>query len=230
MSPTTDRPRAHTMSFCRRDLILSLGASVTLTAAACGRSNATATQAQNEPVPRPDLYNCEGCEAVGEVPFESLGYSTRLYRPTDEGQRLQVTGRVLTTDGAAASGVVIYAHHTNAGGLYADGTNHSVWSRRHGRFRGWVRTDQDGRYRFETIKPAPYPSETIPAHIHMFVGEPGRPPYYIDDLVFEGEFGVDQAYRAKQEFRGGSGIVRLVQSADGDLAAERDIRLERHPE
>ena len=70
---------------------------------------------------------------------------------------------------------------------------------------------------------------TIPAHVHLFLREPGRRPYYIDDVVFDGEFGVDAAYRARQEGRGGSGIVRLDRTPDGTLTAVRDIRLERHP-
>lgn len=217
------------MSINRRDLTFSLGATVTLAAAACGRPSAIGAPAQRASVVRPDLYNCEGCEAVGEVVASSLGHTARLYRDAQDGQRLQLTGRVLTTDGAAASDVVIYVHHTNARGLYADGTDDTIWSRRHGRFRGWVRTGQDGRYSFETVKPAPYPTNTMPAHIHLFIGEPGHPPYYIDDVVFDGEFGVDQAYRARQELRGGSGLVRLERTTGDGLIARRDILLERHP-
>jgi protocatechuate 3,4-dioxygenase beta subunit len=62
------------------------------------------------------------------------------------------------------------------------------------------------------------------------VGEPGRRPYYIDDIVLAGAFLVDEAYRARQELRGGSGIVTLARSADGTLLARRDIVLERHGE
>ncbi len=70
---------------------------------------------------------------------------------------------------------------------------------------------------------------SMPAHVHLFVGEPGRRPYYVDDTVFDGEFGVEDAYRRRQELRGGSGIVRLTRAADGVLEAVRDIRLELHP-
>lgn len=125
--------------------------------------------------------------------------------------------------------MVIYAHHTNAAGLYANGTPETTWSRRHGRLRGWVRSDAQGRYAFDTIKPAPYPDMTMPAHVHLFLQEPGRRAYYIDDVVFDGAFGVDAAYRARQELRGGSGIVRLGRTADGTWTAVRDIRLEHHP-
>jgi protocatechuate 3,4-dioxygenase beta subunit len=69
----------------------------------------------------------------------------------------------------------------------------------------------------------------MPAHVHLFVGEPGRRPYYIDDVVFDGAFGVTAAYRKACELRGGNGIVRLERSGDGTLLARRDIRLEIHP-
>jgi protocatechuate 3,4-dioxygenase beta subunit len=183
-----------------------------------------------QPAARPNLYHCEGCEAVGERKAGTLPATVELAGPGEPGERMILTGRVLTADGAApAAGVVIYAHHTNNDGLYANGSHESTWSRRHGRLRGWAHTDADGRYTFNTIKPAPYPDRTMPAHVHLFVGEPGRRPYYIDDVVFDGEFGVTPAYRKACELRGGNGIVRLERSANGVLLAHRDIRLEPHP-
>ena len=183
-----------------------------------------------QPVARPDLYNCEGCEAVGERPPAGLSATVALAGPQEPGERMILTGRVLAADGTTpAAGVIIYAHHTNNAGLYANGSTESIWSRRHGRLRGWARTGADGLYTFQTIKPAPYPDRTMPAHVHLFVGEPGRPPYYIDDVVFEGEFGVTTAYRKACELRGGDGVIRLGRSGDGTLLARRDIRLEVHP-
>jgi protocatechuate 3,4-dioxygenase beta subunit len=125
--------------------------------------------------------------------------------------------------------VVIYAHHTNAAGRYADGTGETIWSRRHGRLRGWVKTVGDGRYEFRTIKPGIYPGRDNPAHIHLFVAEPGRRPYWIDDVVFAGEFGVDQRYRRERENQGGAGIVTLRRASNQTWLARRDIVLEVHP-
>lgn len=180
--------------------------------------------------PRADLYACEGCEATAERDPSALSSAAVLAGPGEPGQRMILTGRVVGVDGVTpAAGVILYAHHTNAQGLYANGSEESVWSRRHGRLRGWVKTGPDGLYRFETIKPEPYPDRTLPAHVHLFLKEPGRGPYYIDDVVFEGEFKVDAAYRAAQELRGGSGIVRPVPTPDGGIRVVRDIRLEAHP-
>ena len=179
---------------------------------------------------RAGLYNCEGCEAVDERDPARLGSTTQIAGPDEPGPRLLVTGRVTTPDGTTpAAGVIIYAHHTNIDGLYANGDDESEWSRRNGRLRGWVKTDANGRYSFLTIKPSPYPDMMGPAHVHLMIGEKGKRRYYVDDVVFAGEFGVTEDYRRNQELRGGSGTVTLRDNGNGVLVAERDIILERHP-
>ncbi|WP_174475959.1 intradiol ring-cleavage dioxygenase [Myxococcus sp. CA033] len=212
----------------RRSVVLGLGScAVSVVACTC------AVPAEAVPVAprvRAQLYACEGCEAVAERVPERLVPTVRLASAEEPGERMTLTGRVLSAQSREpVAGVVIYAHHTNAAGLYANGTRESEWSRRHGRLRGWARTGGDGVYTFETIKPAPYPNDTLPAHVHLFIGEPGRPAYHVDDVVFDGEFGVTPRYREKQELRGGSGIVKLSRTASGVWLARRDIVLERHP-
>lgn len=180
--------------------------------------------------PRVDLYQCEGCEGVYERDPTALEWRDDMASPDEPGERMVLRGRVFETDGVTpASGVIVYAYHTNAEGYYANGSNETEWSRRHGRLRGWVKSAGDGRYEFRTVKPAPYPGQTFPAHIHLTVLEPGRTPYWIDDVVFRGEFGVTPAYEASRENRGGGGIVTLTRQ-DGVWIAIRDIILERHPE
>ncbi|MFC5344472.1 hypothetical protein ACETK8_11670 [Brevundimonas staleyi] len=212
----------------RRGFALGLTATGAL-AAACSRATSATSEAGEFQV-RPDLYACEGCEAVAETDPAGLSWTATLAGATEPGERMRLSGQVFAVDGfTPAPNVIVYAHHTNAEGLYANGAPDTVWSRRHGRLRGWVKTNADGRYAFDSIKPAPYPDMSMPAHVHLFVGEPGRRPYYIDDAVFDGEFGVDEAYRRCQELRGGSGIMRLKRGSDGVLEAVRDIRLEPHP-
>ena len=192
--------------------------------------NLTAQPLEPRRAARADLYNCEGCEAVGERPKTARAATVQLAGPDEPGERMILTGRVLAADGKTpAAGVVIYAHHTNHTGLYTNGSDETTWSRRHGRLRGWAVTGADGRYTFRTIKPAIYPDRSMPAHVHLFVGEPGRRPYYIDDVVFDDEFGVTPAYRKGCELRGGSGIIKLSRTSEGALLAQRDIRLEPHP-
>ncbi|TKD10037.1 hypothetical protein [Polyangium fumosum] len=205
----------------RRQLILGMGGVVALGAcrSADGKSRPSAARA--------DLYQCEGCEGVFER--QPTASSARIAPPGEPGEPLVLAGTVIALDGRPAAGVTIYAYHTNSAGFYANGTPETEWSRRHGRLRGWAKTGADGRYRFETIKPAPYPDRSLPAHVHLTVLEPGRRPYWIDDIVFDDDALVDAAYRRRMENRGGDGIVRLDREADGRLLAVRDILLERHP-
>ena len=194
--------------------------------AGCGGTPAATAEAAI----RADLYQCEGCEGVLERDADTLAAEGRIGPADEPGERLLVSGTVFQPDRRTpARDVVIYAYQTNAEGRYANGSPESEWSRRHGRLRGWVKSGPDGRYSFRTIKPAPYPGETMPAHIHLTVLEPGRQAYWIDDIVFDGEFGVTGEYRAQMTDRGGNGIVPVTRASDGTLAVTRDIILERHP-
>ncbi len=214
------------MNVDRRTLMIGLPAGLL-----CGCNGvATSRQPAAARAVRPDLYQCEGCEGALERSPSSLTPNTAMAPPGEPGEPMSLVGRVLNSDGVTpAAGVIIYAYQTNAAGLYAGGSSETEASRRHGRLRGWVRTGADGRYRFSTIKPAPYPRDTMPAHIHFTILESGRRPYWIDDIVFDGEFGVTPAYRGSMTDKGGNGIVRLTRAPDGELEARRDIILERHP-
>lgn len=213
----------------RRGFIAGLTGAI----AACERAVPAAParpSSSARPRVRPNLYQCEGCEGALERNPRTLGNRARIGSVGEPGERLRMEGVVYSAEGRRpAPNVVIYAYQTSAEGLYAGGAPGSEASRRHGRLRGWIRTGVDGRYVFDTIKPAPYPNDSLPAHIHFTVLEPGRRPYWIDDIVFSGEFGVTASYRRGMVNQGGNGIVRLARAADGVLVARRDIVLERHP-
>ena len=196
----------------------------------CTRRNTSEAKGLAKPLVRDDLYQCEGCEGALEVDPASLHSDAQIATAQEPGDRMQIAGTVFAADGKTpAPDVVIYAYQTNAQGLYAGGTPETEASRRHGRLRAWVRTGDDGMYRFDTIKPAPYPDDTIPAHIHFTVLERAKRPYWIDDIVFAGEFGVTNAYRQSMTNKGGDGIVKLTRAEGGLWLAKRDIVLEQHP-
>jgi protocatechuate 3,4-dioxygenase beta subunit len=88
-------------------------------------------------------------------------------------------------------------------------------------------TGSDGEYRFDTIRPGPYPGRSDPAHIHLIVKEPDRREYWIDEVVFLDDLRVDERYRGAQGNRGGSGIIRLTRDPSGTWIGRRDIVLER---
>lgn len=198
-----------------------------LSGSACSQTpQQRAGEAARRP-PRPNLYQCEGCEAATDRSPDELDWQVRLPPEGEPGERLVLSGHVLMPDGETpAPGVVLYLHQTNAEGLYRSTLSTAEGGRRDGIIEGWLVTDEAGRYEIITIKPAPYPRGGIPAHVHVYVKEPERRPYYLDDFVFEGDPHLTPAYRAGQERRGGSGIIRLTRNSDGVWRGYRDIVLE----
>lgn len=177
---------------------------------------------------RPDLYRCEGCEAIRERRFDDLTWSAVIPQASEPGDRMVITGVVVRPDGRTpAPGVVVYAYHTNAAGVYPTRGDETGWARRHGYLRAWIKTGARGEYRFETIRPGPYPGRTDPAHVHMTIKEPERREYWIDEIVFTDDPRVDDRYRRGQQDRGGSGIVTPTRDGNGVWRVVRDIVLER---
>ncbi len=179
------------------------------------------------PSSRPDLYLCDGCEVATERSPEELGWRLELPPEGEPGDRLILSGQVLMPDGETpAPGVVLYIHQTNADGFYRSVLSTSGGGHDDGMIQGWLATDAAGRYEIDTVKPAPYPDAALPAHVHVYVRELERRPYYIDDFVFEGEPHVTPAYISNQELRGGSGITNLTRDSTGVWQGHRDIVLE----
>lgn len=82
-------------------------------------------------------------------------------------------------------------------------------------------------YKFVTLRPAPYPGRTDPAHIHVTIKEPGLPEYYIDEFVFDDDPLLTANKRRKLENRAGSGILQLKDVGNMYKAA-RNIYLGRN--
>ncbi len=130
---------------------------------------------------------CDGCELMYDGMPQGLDATDTSVGWTEKGQKLVVTGTVYRLDGKIpAPNVVIYYWHTDSEGFYSPGSTAAAKANRHGHLRGWVKTDQSGHYAICTSKPAPYPNEQIPAHIHIAIKEPrlGN-EYYTDDLTFD---------------------------------------------
>lgn len=171
---------------------------------------------------------CEGCEAVFQGLPATIAMSARIAPLGEPGAPMIIRGRVTTASGSPAPGIVVYAYQTDARGVYPTPNGFAGAASRHGRLRGWARTGPDGDYRFDTIRPAPYPGEQLPAHVHLHVIEPGRQTYYIDDLMFDDDPLLTQAARERLTLgRGGNGIMRPIQDANGVWQARRDIVLGR---
>ncbi len=89
------------------------------------------------------------------------------------GERIIVAGQVLDEDGRPVRGALVEVWQANASGRYAHPRdNHAAPLDPNFVGAGRVVTDDDGRYRFVTIKPGAYPwrnhaNAWRPAHIHF---------------------------------------------------------------
>ena len=144
---------------------------------------------------------------------------------TQNGQKLLITGTIYKLDGKTpAPNVILYYYHTDINGYYAnrDGLDQRVV--RHGYIRGWVKSDESGKYAIYTVRPAPYPDEDMPGHIHPAIKEPNiDKEYYIDEFVFDDDKLLTGKKRRAMENRGGSGILRVLVSGDLQIAEHNII-------
>jgi protocatechuate 3,4-dioxygenase beta subunit len=103
-------------------------------------------------------------EAQTEGPYFKRSSPERasLLEPGLAGERLVLSGRVLTSDCRPVARALLDVWQADAGGAYDN---------RGFRLRGHLFTDADGRYRLETIVPGLYPGRT--RHIHVKLQPPG---------------------------------------------------------
>ena len=197
---------------------------VLLAACDAPASDHAATTAINRPVPV--IGNpCEGCEAVFDGMPAEIPSSIRLAPPGEPGVPMRISGRVLDGSGRTRAGVVVYAYQTDRTGIYPSPAQRlGREAMRHGSLRGWVRSDAQGRYAIDTIRPGSYPDEEMAEHVHMHVLEPGCFTYYIDDLMFLDDPKLSAEEQREAHGTGGNGFLRPVM-VDGRWQVERDIVL-----
>lgn len=93
---------------------------------------------------------CEDCHAVYVGMPDRIESRSRIASKDEPGEPLVIEGTVRDLEGKPAAGIIVYAHHTNAVGIYPRADT------RHGRIRGWAKSDSSGFYRFETVRPGAY--------------------------------------------------------------------------
>ena len=169
---------------------------------------------------------CDGCELMYvDMPVKMQAVDTSAGWLSG-GQQLHITGTVYQYGGKIpASDVIVYYWQTDDKGYYSPKEGMDPRARRHGHLRGWVKTREDGRYDIYTVRPAPYPNNSEPAHIHLSIKEPAlKEEYYVDELVFDDDKLLTTPKRKALQNRGGSGVLRSL--VDGDIQiAEHDIVL-----
>jgi len=169
---------------------------------------------------------CDGCELMYVGMPKNIKSIDTSAGWTEKGQKLLITGTVYKIGGKIpAPNVVIYYWQTDNNGYYSPKEGMDKQAKRHGHIRGWVKSDENGKYSIYTIRPSPYPNDDMPAHIHTSIKEPNiEDEYYIDEFVFDDDIMLTGKKRKALENRGGSGVLRVL--IDKDLqVAEHNIIL-----
>ena len=140
-----------------------------------------------------ELHDLEGPVFGGDAVDDGDNDLTRQHAGEPLGERIIVTGRVRDETGHALRGALVEIWQANAAGRY----RHEV--DRHPapldpNFSGAGRclTDDDGRYRFVTVKPGPYPwgnhpNAWRPAHIHFSVFGRAFTQRLVTQMYFPGD-------------------------------------------
>jgi protocatechuate 3,4-dioxygenase beta subunit len=100
------------------------------------------------------------------------------------GRISDVSGRILDVNGRALAGTRVEIWQCDANGRYHHARDQGGELDPNFQGFGHTQTDTEGRYRFRTIRPVPYPGRT--PHIHFAVFPP-RQPRFTTQLYVAGE-------------------------------------------
>lgn len=141
------------------------------------------------------------------------------------GERIIVTGHVLDEDGNGVPGVLLEIWQPNACGRYVHWRETAFPAPLDPNFIGVGRcmTDENGEYRFLTIRPGPYPwgnhpNAWRPAHIHYSLMGPSLGSRLVTQMYFEGDqlIPLDPIFNSAPEHS----RHRMVASYDHDVTEE----------
>ena len=144
--------------------------------------------------------------------------STERIAPASEpGIPFTVRAQVLDAAGKPLPNVEVFAYQTDQHGIYAAPGAADPW-----RLKGWAVTDAQGRFVFQTIRPAAYPSNTVPGHVHLTFKTAccGR---QVSEVMFDDDPLVTPAMRQRE----GSELLfgRITKRADGSQETSYTFRL-----
>ena len=180
-----------------------------MSTALAGVRTAVAAQAQPlRPTPScPDAPQATPRQTEGPYFKPDSPRRESLLEPGIAGVKIVVAGVVLSTSCQPVPRALIDFWHADSSGAY-DNTGY--------RLRGHQFTDDQGRYRLETIEPGEYPGRT--RHFHVRVQAPNR-PVLTTQLYFPGEAGNGRDPIFNRD------LVMRVQDGAGGKAATFDFVL-----
>jgi protocatechuate 3,4-dioxygenase, beta subunit len=181
----------------------------------------TRLRAPNQPlVVLPETLSELTGPAFGESAVTELDSNlTRQFAGEPLGERIVVTGRVMDGEGRPVRRTLVEIWQANAAGRYAHEVDqHPAPLDPNFGGAGRCLTDDDGSYRFVTVKPGAYPwrnheNAWRPAHIHFSVFGRAFTQRLVTQMYFPGDplFGADPIF---QSVRDPHARDRLISSFD----------------
>ncbi len=149
--------------------------------------------------------------------------SIRLTDDDEPGEPLRISGTVYDfKTSEKLAGVHVHVYHTDVTGYYSPGGRNE----REHRLNGDMLTDKDGLYQFETIRPGPYPGNSIPAHIHYEVELPDGSEHDFE-LLFEGDPNITSRQKERAARKGDFFAIRKLEKEDGVWVGVYDLYVKR---
>ncbi len=185
----------------------------------------TVLRAPQRPLIRlPAAYSDLTQPVYGHLPIRETDNDLTRQSPGGEpqGERIIVAGRILDEDGRPLRRALVEVWQANAAGRYRHAVDqHPAPLDPHFLGAGRCETDDDGGYRFTTIKPGAYPwrnhdNAWRPAHIHYSLFGTAFTQRMITQMYFPGDplFPLDPIY---QSIADQGARDRLIASYDHDL-------------
>ena len=141
----------------------------------------------------------------------------RIAPAAEPGIPFTVRGVINDPSGKPAPGVEVFAYQTDQHGIYAAPGAADPW-----RLKGWAVTDAQGRFEFRTIRPAAYPSNTVPGHVHLTFKAAccGR---QVTEVMFDDDPLATKEYRERQA----PGVMfgKVTKHGDGSQETSYTFRL-----
>ncbi|MCF7568603.1 hypothetical protein L3X37_09520 [Sabulilitoribacter arenilitoris] len=136
--------------------------------------------------------------------------------------KLKITGTIYENDGKTpAKNILLFIHQANENGNF-ELKKHN--KKRYVKHRGWVRTDENGRYTFYTFIPGKYMFDNELTQILPIIKEPNKTEYKIESFVFDNDPLLTKSCRSKIEQTNPNRILKLDKK-EGLFVANRDIIL-----
>ena len=141
-----------------------------------------------------EWFHHAGGPAFGQIPVRPEDADlTRQHSGAPLGERIVISGDVKDSDGRPVRNTLVEIWQANAAGRYIDPVDdHPAPLDPNFTGAGRCLTDEEGRYRFVTIKPGAYPWQNHanawrPAHVHFSLFGPSLASRLVTQMYFPGD-------------------------------------------